>query len=79
MIQKFLEEYVKKIVQYPNEVSVSLKDCEENNKNIIIYTNSVDIGRVIGKDGKMIGSIKTFISGAKAKDGFTYKIVVESK
>ncbi|PAF52363.1 KH domain-containing protein [Helicobacter sp. 13S00477-4] len=78
MVEKFLENYVKKIVQHPNEVSVSIDSFEEGYKDIVIYTSSLDMGKIIGKDGRMISALKTFISGAKAKDGFTYRIVVES-
>ncbi|EJB22447.1 KH domain RNA binding protein [Helicobacter pylori CPY6311] len=34
------------------------------------------MGHVIGKEGKMVSAIKAFVSGVKAKDGFSYKIVV---
>ncbi|PAF46268.1 RNA-binding protein [Helicobacter sp. 12S02634-8] len=79
MIQQFLEDYVKKIVQYPQDVSVSLELNEEGYKDIVIYASSQDVGRVIGKDGKMISALKTFISGAKAKDGYTYRVVVQAQ
>lgn len=78
MIEQFLQDYVKKIVQYPQKVKVSLSSTEDGCKDIVIYASPIDIGRVIGKDGKMISAIKTFISGAKAKDGFTYKVVVQA-
>lgn len=78
MVEKFLRDYVKKIVQYPQEVSVSIESTQDGFKNIVIHTSGADIGRVIGKDGKMISSLKTFISGAKAKSGFTYRVVVQA-
>ncbi|PAF41173.1 KH domain-containing protein [Helicobacter sp. 11S03491-1] len=79
MIEQFLQDYVKKIVQQPEKVSVSMETSQEDGyRNIIIYTSPIDIGRIIGKDGKMISALKTFVSGAKAKDGFTYKIVVQA-
>ncbi|EFX42806.1 hypothetical protein HSUHS1_0880 [Helicobacter suis HS1] len=45
-------------------------------KEILIYTNPMDMGRVIGKDGKMVSALRTFISGVKVKDGLSYKIIV---
>ncbi|PAF53704.1 RNA-binding protein [Helicobacter sp. 13S00482-2] len=78
MVEQFLENYVKKIVQDPHKVRISGTPIINGCKSIVIYTSPVDIGRVIGKDGKMISALKTFISGAKAKDGLTYKIVVQA-
>ncbi|PAF43156.1 KH domain-containing protein [Helicobacter sp. 11S02596-1] len=78
MVDQFLADYVKKIVQRPDDVRISLNVSEDGCKDIVIHTSIIDIGRVIGKDGKMIGAIKTFISGAKAKDGFTYRVVVQA-
>lgn len=77
MIEKFLESYVKKIVAYPEQVAVEshlLKD--ENMKLLDVFVGVQDMGRVIGKEGKMIAALKTFVSGCKAKDGLTYKITV---
>ncbi|MDO7253255.1 KH domain-containing protein [Helicobacter cappadocius] len=78
MVEQFLENYVKKIVQHPDKVSISVAPTMDGCRSIVIYTSPLDIGRVIGKDGKMISALKTFISGAKAKDGLTYKIVVQA-
>ena len=52
---------------------------ENGVKQIIIYTHQEDVGKLIGKEGKMIGSIKTLISGCKAKDSLSYRINVEAK
>lgn len=42
-----------------------------------IYVEAEDMGRLIGKHGKMICALKTLISGCKAKDGISYKIVIK--
>jgi predicted RNA-binding protein YlqC (UPF0109 family) len=34
--------------------------------------------KLIGKDGKMINSLKTLISGCKAKDGKSYRVTVKA-
>lgn len=78
MVEKFLEDYVKKIVQHPEDVSTFVAPISDGCKSVVIYASAQDIGRVIGKDGKMISALKTFISGSKAKDGLTYKIVVQA-
>ncbi|GHP72933.1 RNA-binding protein [Helicobacter pylori] len=72
----FLEKYLKKVVSFPQALSVEYTLLEDKVKQITIYTHPSDMGHVIGKEGKMVSTIKAFISGVKAKDGFSYKIVV---
>ncbi len=77
MIEKFLENYVKKIVAYPEQVAVESRLLKEENLKLLdVFVCVEDMGRVIGKEGKMIAALKTFVSGCKAKDGLTYKITV---
>ena len=78
MIEAFVAEYAKLIVNHPEEIEV-VHSQENNIKEIVIYTHKDDVGKLIGKEGKMIGSIKTMISGCKAKDSMSYRINVEAK
>lgn len=78
MIEAFVAEYAKLIVNHPEEIEV-VHSQENNVKEIVIYTHKDDVGKLIGKEGKMIGSIKTMISGCKAKDSMSYRINVEAK
>ncbi len=75
-VAAFLEKYLKKVVSFPNALSVDHTLLEDKVKQITIYTHPLDMGHVIGKEGKMVSAIKAFVSGVKAKDGFSYKIVV---
>lgn len=79
MVDKFLKTYIQKIVSKPDDVDVIQNISHDGNLyNITIRVNEADIGRIIGKNGKMISSIKVFISACKAKDKIGYKIAVES-
>lgn len=79
MITKFIENYSKLIVSVPEDVSVSKELIDENFAQITIVVNSVDIGKLIGKNGNMINALKTMANGCKAKDGVSYKIQVVTK
>jgi predicted RNA-binding protein YlqC (UPF0109 family) len=78
MIANFVADFAKMIATYPDDVRVDVNDGDEL-VEIVLYANQSDIGKLIGKDGKMIGAIKTVISGCKAKDGKSYRINVEAK
>ena len=76
MITDFVAEFARLIASYPDEIRVESKTGDDL-VEIILYANQVDVGKLIGKEGKMIGAIKTVISGCKAKDGKSYRINVE--
>ncbi|CBG39600.1 KH domain-containing protein [Helicobacter mustelae] len=73
MIQDFLTAYVKKIVEKPEVISVQETKTEDG-YDFVIFAANCDVGRIIGKEGKMISSIKAFISGCKAKNGLNYRV-----
>lgn len=78
MVHDFLETFAKLIVDNPQNVKVERIDVDDTFSEIIIYADKGDTGKLIGKDGKMINSIKTVISGCKAKDGKSYRITVKA-
>jgi predicted RNA-binding protein YlqC (UPF0109 family) len=77
MISDFVAEFAKLIASHPEDIRVEIQEGDEVTE-IILFANQADIGKLIGKSGKMIGAIKTVISGCKAKDGISYRINVEA-
>jgi predicted RNA-binding protein YlqC (UPF0109 family) len=77
MIADFVANFAKLIATHPEDVRVEVQEGDEATQ-ITLYANQADIGKLIGKSGKMIGAIKTVISGCKAKDGVSYRINVEA-
>lgn len=78
MIEKFVEEYAKLIVSHPENIDSKVDETSDLYE-ITLYAHPNDLGKLIGKEGKMIGSIKNIISGCKAKNGKNYKINVKVK
>lgn len=76
MVADFVAGYARLIATYPEDIRVETFDGDEVSE-IVLYANQADVGKLIGKEGKMIGAIKTVISGCKAKDGKSYRINVE--
>lgn len=77
MIGQFVEEYAKKLASNPEVIHVELKE-REGEVEIILFSSQEDMGKFIGKNGKMIHSLKNVLSGCKLKNGVNYKIVVQS-
>jgi len=77
MVANFVAEFAKLIASNPQDIRVEVKEGDEITE-IVLFANQADIGKLIGKEGKMIGAIKTVISGCKAKDGVSYRINVEA-
>lgn len=76
MISDFVAQFARLIASHPEDIKVETKQVDDV-AEIILYANQADVGKLIGKEGKMIGAIKTVISGCKAKDGLSYRINVE--
>ena len=76
MIADFVAQFARLIASFPDDIRVEVQEGDETTE-IVLYANQADIGKLIGKSGKMIGAIKTVISGCKAKDGVSYRINVE--
>lgn len=78
MIEDFLKEYAKLIVEFPDKIQVQKINLEDNIIELIIFVDKVDTGKLIGKNGKMINAIKTVVSAYKVKDLTSYRVTVKS-
>ncbi|MDR1284891.1 MAG: KH domain-containing protein [Campylobacteraceae bacterium] len=78
MIDIFLKEFAKLMVENPNSVRVETNEVDDTFSEITIYVDKTDTGKIIGKDGKVINAIKTIIAACKAKSGKSYRINIKS-
>ena len=66
-MKQILETIVKNIVENPDEVTITEK--EEDNKVIFeVKVAESDMGRIIGKQGKVANSIRTLMRALNSKD-----------
>ena len=74
------EAIIKKIVSDPESVSIKEFDtAEENTIQIEVLISSSDMGIVIGKNGKIINSIRSIVQAASSlEDNKRVKINVDS-
>lgn len=74
------ETIIKKLVSEPDSVSVKeFETDEENTIQIEVLISSDDMGKVIGKNGKTINSIRTIVQASSSlEDNKKVKINVDS-
>jgi predicted RNA-binding protein YlqC (UPF0109 family) len=77
LVAKFVEEYAKLLAFEPEYIRLKVEK-RDNFYEIIIRAKKSDVSRLIGKNGEMVRSIKTVISGCRAKENKNYKITVRA-
>ena len=78
MVQEFILSYARLIVRHPELLHIEERNLDENYDEIVLYAHSEDVGKLIGKEGRMINAIKTVISGCKAKGGKNYRVNIQA-
>jgi len=78
MAKDFVLSYAKMIVRHPESIAIEVASMDESAEEITIYADPEDVGKLIGKEGRMINAIKTVISGCKAKHGKSYRVNVKA-
>jgi predicted RNA-binding protein YlqC (UPF0109 family) len=78
LVTKFLKSYIELVVEYPDDVTISIDEINETFSQINIKARACDIGKLIGKNGNMINALKTMVNGCKAKNNISYKIQVDA-
>jgi len=63
-MKNLLLEILSNIVKHPEEIKI-VESNEDKNVIFEIYSNSEDVGQIIGKDGRTIKSINILLNAAK--------------
>ena len=74
-METLVEYIVKQLVDFPEEVAVS-KEKEGNTIILRVSTNPDDIGKVIGKNGRIASSIRTIVKNATIKSKYKYIVKI---
>lgn len=76
--EKFLSDMVKPLVLHPEEVVVKIFSEEDETINVQIMVNSDDLGRIIGKKGRVANSIRTIAYACSSRYGKKIEISIDS-
>ncbi|MGO4987554.1 KH domain-containing protein [Gallicola sp. Sow4_E12] len=67
-MKELVEIIAKALVDHPEKVVVNLR--EEGNKTIVeVKAEDKDLGRIIGKEGRIAKAIRTVVKAASIKEG----------
>ena len=72
-MKDFVEFVVKNLVNNPDAVSVNMVD-EGDCKVVRVKVNAEDMGKVVGKNGRVANSIRTVVKSIARKNGDHYVI-----
>jgi predicted RNA-binding protein YlqC (UPF0109 family) len=77
-MQNVLEFILKNITTVPDDVKIEVEELE-GTTNYIVTVNPADVGRIIGKEGKVIKAIRTIMRVIAIQRGVHVRISVVSE
>ena len=69
IVKNVVEYIVSQIVEDPKSVKVDIADSDDENVSIEVRTSPDDMGRVIGKRGRVARAIRTIAQAAADEEG----------
>lgn len=67
-MKEFLEYALKLIVDNPKDLNIEENVISETSVNFIIHAKSEDIGKIIGKEGKIIQALRNLLKILAVKE-----------
>ncbi len=78
MVEDFILSYASLVAKYPEKLKIETNDIDNEYGEITLFADREDVGKLIGKEGKMINAVKTVITGCKAKGSKSYRINIRA-
>jgi hypothetical protein len=66
--EAFLKDVLGPLVDHPEALRIEVREAGKK-REVLIYAEQVDRGRIIGKSGRMISSLRTLVQTAGEKQG----------
>jgi len=77
-MQDILEFILKNITTVPEDIKIEIEEVEDTS-NYIVTVNPADVGRIIGKEGKVIKAIRTIMRVIAIQRGVHIRVSVVSE
>ncbi len=77
--RKFVESVIKGVVEFPEQVELE-EEVSGNTRTFLVRVASEDVGKIIGKSGRVVQAIRLVVSAvaAKSREKAFVKIVTEN-
>ena len=76
--EKLIKQIVVPLVVHPEDVLVKILAEDDAQLNIQLLVNESDLGRVIGKGGKIAHAIRTILYAGASKEGKRVQLDIDS-
>lgn len=76
--EKFISSLIGPLISFPDEMVVKTFSDEDNVITVQILVNPEDVGRLIGRKGRIINSVRTIAYACAARYGKKIEISVDS-
>ena len=76
--EKLIKQIVVPLVVHPEDVLVKILAEDDTQMNIQLLVNESDLGRVIGKGGKIAHAIRTILYAGASKEGKRVQLDIDS-
>jgi len=77
-IEAFLKDVLTSLLDHPEELRIEVKG-EGRKRDVFIHANPKDRGRIIGKSGRMISSLRTLVKVAGEKAGLILNLEIHEE
>ena len=74
IVQKVVQYIVSEIVEDPKSIKVDLRNDDDNSVTVEVRTAEQDMGRVIGKRGRVARAIRTVAQAAADEEGLSASV-----
>ncbi|MBL0312664.1 MAG: KH domain-containing protein [Holophagaceae bacterium] len=71
--EAFLKDVLSPLVDHPEALRIEVREAGRK-REIVIFAEQVDRGRIIGKSGRMISSLRTLVQAAGEKNGLAVNL-----
>ncbi len=75
-MKELVEVIAKALVDNPDEVVVTEKDNGKNNITIELHVAASDMGKVIGKQGRIAKAIRSVVKAASSKENLKVEVEI---
>jgi len=76
--EMLIKNIIKPLVMNPDDVVVKILDEDDKNITIQVIVHSDDLGRVIGRGGRIASAIRTIVYAGAAKENKRVQIDIDS-